>query len=35
MKRPLQSFLMAVLASMVAYYLCQILDNMARLLMSN
>lgn len=35
MKDKIFAFLMAVLASMVAYYLCQFLDNLARLLMGN
>lgn len=35
MKDKIFTFLMAVLASMVAYYLCMVLDNMARLFMGN
>lgn len=35
MYNSIKSFLMAVLASMVAYYLCMALDNVARLFMSN
>ena len=35
MKDKIFAFLMAVLASMVAYYLCMVLDNVARLFMGN